>query len=107
MSNHTPGDWEMVVAPAFGPEDYEGITIESPSTGTIICDMAGGLPLIEILKNARLIEKAPKMKELCEDLLHQISTDSDLETITGRDKYKMFESRLRCLIDEVDKVESI
>ena len=61
MSNHTPGNWKMVVAPAFGPEDYEGITIESEDGSTIICDMAGGLPLIEIMGNAQLIEKAPKL----------------------------------------------
>jgi hypothetical protein len=69
MSNHTGGDWEMVVAPGFGPEEYEGITIESPSTGTIICEMAGGLPVGEILANARLVKEAPELLDCLKDAL--------------------------------------
>lgn len=67
--NHTGGDWEMIVAPKFGPEDYEGITIESTDHSTIICEIAGGLPLIEILGNAKLIEKAPKLLDCLKEAL--------------------------------------
>jgi hypothetical protein len=96
MSNHTPGDWEMVVAPAFGPEDYEGITIESPSTGTIICDMAGGLPLIETLANAQLIEKAPKMLDILKRIINTDAVRNDDEQL---------HDEALTLIFEVEKVD--
>ena len=100
MSNYTPGDWKMVVAPAFGPEDYEGITIESEDGSTIICDMAGGLPMIEILGNAKLIEKAPEMFDCLKDAL---------ETLGFRDLEEDPEwaQRFRKIINEVEKVEPL
>jgi hypothetical protein len=106
MSNHTPGDWKMVVAAPFGPEDYEGITIESPSTGTIICDMAGGLPLVETLGNARLIGKAPEMlkmiKAIIDNRLHCFIVEDDPD-----DGLFNWTERATELIQEVEKVEPL
>lgn len=105
MSNHTPGDWKMVVAPAFGPEDYEGITIESEDGSTIICDMAGGLPMIEILGNAQLIEKAPEMYQLLKDVIDNRSSCFIPED--KQDGLLKWTERVEALINEVEKVEPL
>jgi hypothetical protein len=100
MSNHTEGDWEMIIAPEFGPEEYEGVTIESPSTGTIICEIAGGLPLIEILGNAKLIAKAPKLLDCLKEAL-EVMGNWDEEGDPGWAKLS------REIIQEIEKVESL
>ena len=105
MSNHTPGDWKMVVAPAFGPEDFEGITIESSSADTIICDMAGGLPLIEILGNAQLIQKAPEMFKMLKTIIRHRSSIFIPED--RLDDLLEWTERVELLIKEVEKVEPI
>lgn len=103
MSNHTPGDWEMVVAPKFGPEEYEGITIESPDHNTIICEIAGGLPLIEILGNAQLITKAPKMLEV----IHQLLNCTDLNTDELDETSLEAIETAGYLIQKIEKVEAL
>jgi hypothetical protein len=49
-------------------------------------------------KDAELIAAAPDLLEACTSVLHQLSTDSDLETITGRDKYAYLVEYLRGVI---------
>lgn len=102
--NHTSGDWEMVVAPKFGPEDYEGITIESPDTETIICEIAGGLPLIEILGNAKLIEKAPKMLEALKEL---IDAQPETSPIWDNRKWELARDFAKNIINEIEKGDTL
>ncbi len=52
----------------------------------------------EYCRKRNLEENAVDLLTVCEDLLHQISTDSDLETITGAKEYKALENRLRIII---------
>jgi hypothetical protein len=49
--------------------------------------------------NAKLISKAPRMYHLLEDILHQLSTDSDLETIAGAKKYGAIIEQIKSVIE--------
>jgi hypothetical protein len=69
--SHTKGPWVEVTTAAFKPDDYEGLNIESPTENTVICELAGGLPLSEIEANARLIATAPELLIACKRLLRQ------------------------------------
>ena len=98
MSNHTGGDWEIVISPKFGPEDFEGLQIESPNTGTIICEIAGGLPLIETIGNARLIQKAPNLLDCLKDALDVIGS-------WGEEGDPEWASRAKGIIEEIEKTD--
>lgn len=70
--NYTKGPWEKVITARFGPDDFEGLNIESPNENTVICELAGGLPLIEIESNAHLIASAPDLLEACKTTRNHI-----------------------------------
>lgn len=48
--------------------------------------------------NLALIERAPEMAHLLGDILHQLSTDLDLDSVPGSKKYKYLENRIRGIL---------
>jgi hypothetical protein len=53
---------------------------------------------LDFCKKKNLEENAADLLSTCESLLHQISTDSDLETVTGARTYAALERQLRMVI---------
>jgi hypothetical protein len=50
--------------------------------------------------NSKLIAKSPKMYRLLEGILHQLSTDSDIETIAGAKKYESIIEQIKTILNE-------
>ena len=87
---HTPGPWTI------RHTDELNAAIHADEYG-VIADV--NLCRDDGTANAQLIKAAPNLLATCEDVLHQLATDSDLETITGAAKYERLTARLREVID--------
>ena len=101
---HTPGQWSMrerYIRILDSTVTMDVFAITAHSGDDTICEIPMGDNSVAE-SNARLIAAAPELFEACRDALHQISTDSDLETVTGADKYKTIETGLRAAIAKAE-----
>lgn len=107
--NYTRGPWRVNIwdYPNANPPRKD-LVIENSTNRIAVLDWDQGLdnPYTirndEAQANARLISAAPDMLSFIESMLHQLSTDSDLETITGAAKYKMLEQLAREIIAKAE-----
>lgn len=107
--NYTKGPWRVNIwdYPNANPPRKD-LVIENSTNRIAVLDWDQGLDNPYTIKNdeaqanARLISAAPDMLSFIESMLHQLSTDSDLETITGAAKYKMLEQLAREIIAKAE-----
>lgn len=76
-------------------ENHMLLTTDNKVVFTLGSGISGN---IENESNLALIQRAPEMAHLLSDVLHQLSTDLDLETIPGSQKYRMLEERIRTIL---------
>jgi hypothetical protein len=93
---HTPGPW--IIYKAADGDSWIGTEAGDDRIATL----GGNMSPKEEEGNANVLAAAPELLEACEDVLHQIGTDSDLENITGAAKYKTLEVKLRAAIAKAE-----
>ncbi len=95
--SYTPGPWTVVLEgyPLYQIREDGG---DQMWVATVVDGLNGTSK-----GNAALLASAPEMFSLCEDLLHQLSTDSDLDEITGAEKYEAFTDRLRVIVSRISE----
>lgn len=95
-AKHTPKPWTSCrgVADTVAQAQAEHNCIQD-ANGFDIAATVGRDNDGEEHANAHLIAAAPDLLEACEDCLHQLGTDSDLEALSRPDKYVTLADVLR------------
>ena len=101
---HTPDPWRA--DPVYGGDStwIMAHRLFRPDCGGSFCTIehfgitGKRLPNAESTANVRLMVQSPALLGIAQDCLHQLSTDSDLDTILGAPKYRALVETLREVI---------
>jgi len=94
--SHTPGPWQTEGYKELIVNGSDGVTLAMCPGDT----MRNGIENVQA--NAKLIASAPELLDIAKACLHQLSTDSDLDDITGAEKYRELVDGLKQAIYKAD-----